>query len=107
MIFVNSQQSTAYKNISSLMASQEEILGFLPFTLAYPFSEKIHHVARRQGRGAQNASAGKELSREVLPASAERGGPIGRPPDCPSKAMTMFVGKERLARPDQEMTSAS
>jgi hypothetical protein len=42
-------------------------LSLPPFTLRNPFCANSNLVARRQGRGAQKASAGEELSGEILP----------------------------------------
>jgi len=49
----------------------------------------------------------KNFPRRSFHASAECGGPRGRPAGRPYNAITWFAEKERLARPAQEMMRAS
>jgi hypothetical protein len=74
--------------------------------LRFPFLLRTKLVARKQGRCAQKASAGKRIHSEVSSrASAECGGPIGRPAarlsspksGRPCIGIPLFLGKERLA----------
>jgi hypothetical protein len=48
----------------------------------------------------------KNSSRRSNPFSAERGGPIGGPAWRPYNGIILFLRKERLARPVQEMIHA-
>jgi hypothetical protein len=57
-------------------------------------------VARKKHRLEKNSI------RRSPRASAEGGGPIGRPAGRPYNAITRFLGKERLARPTQKMNRA-
>jgi len=49
----------------------------------------------------------KNFPRRSFHASAECGGPRGRPAGRPYNAITWFAKKERLARPAQEMMRAT
>ena len=58
-------------------------------------------VARKKHRRERN------FIRRPRRVSAERGGPIGRPAGRPYIGITLFLGKERLARPVEEVRGAS
>jgi len=71
-------------------------------------------VARKGGRYAEKASAGKEIHPEITPCFRRVGRAIGRPARSrvlstgrPYNGLTLFLGEERLARPVQEMGRAS
>jgi len=68
--------------------------------LRLPFLRKSKLVARKQGRCAEKASAGKEFAQEIPRASARWGGPIGRPACAPTTELPCPWEKNRLpARP--------
>ena len=64
-------------------------------------------VARKQGQGAENASAGMEYLAEIRSGLRKMRRAKGRPAGRPYTGKTQLLLKTRVARPDPETTFAS
>jgi len=71
------------------------------------FSEKAGLWPECEGVARKKHRREKKCGRRPRPVSAKRGGPIGRPAGRPYSGITIFSGKEWLARPVQEVRNAS
>jgi len=78
-----------------------------PFTFVFPFCEKASLLPGSKGVAHKKHRREKKSSRRSDRVSAEWGGPIGRPAGRPYNGITLFLPKERLARPTQRMNAAS
>jgi len=68
---------------------------------------KSRLVARKQGRYAEKASAGKEFASEIAPYFRRKRRAYRAPGRDPYNAIAQALGKGRLARPTQKMKCAS
>jgi hypothetical protein len=82
--------------------------------LRTPFLRKSKLVARKKGRYAEKASAGKEIQSGITPCFRKARRAIGRPARSrvlstgrPYNGFNLLRGKEGLARPTQKMNPAS
>jgi hypothetical protein len=88
------------KNVSTLkgFVNRTKILAYLP-SRGSLFCEKVSLWPGSKGIAREKHRREKKSIRRSPRASAERGGPIGRPAGRPYNGLTLFLGKEGLARP--------